>query len=66
MSVLFLRPPPQTTQMRGSSGMCSRALPIAAAVKAVSVAAPSSSDSAVAGVDEKSSRSSDFGGGVPK
>ena len=47
ISVLFLRPPPHTTQMRGSSGMCSRAWPIAAAVKAASVAAPSSSDNAL-------------------
>ena len=39
---------------------------MAAAVKAVSVAAPSSTDSASTGAGENASRSSDLGGGCPK
>ena len=66
ISVLLRRPPPETTHSRGCSGKCSRARAMLAAVKAVSVAAPSSRERPATGAGEKALRSSDFGGSLPK
>jgi len=52
-----------TSQRRGGAGKCSTARATAAAVMAVSVAAPSAAESPVGTKPAKSSRSSDLGGG---
>ena len=57
-------PPPVTNQRPGAAGRCSSARSTAAAVNAVSVAAPSSVESpcTASKTGRKSFRSSDFGG----
>ena len=62
ISVVLWRPPPQTIQVAGVCGKCSRARAMEAAVKAVSVAAPSAGDRSSTAAMPKSIRSSDLGG----
>jgi hypothetical protein len=59
-------PPPATIQFFGSFGSSGTTRAIAAAVNAVSVAAPSSGGMSPSFSDSKSLRSSDFGGGSEK
>ena len=59
-------PPPQTIQLRGRRGSSGTIRAIAAAVKAVSVAAPSAGGTSPSFSAAKSLRSSDFGGGTAK
>ena len=51
---------------RSARGRRARSRAMAATVKAASVAAPSSSESSFTGVTSNASRSSDFGGAIPK
>src|SRR3954471_18240181 len=66
-SMVRLRaPPPQTIQLRGLRGSSGTMRAMAAAVKAVSVAAPSAGCTSPNFSTAKSLRSSDFGGGLAK
>ena len=60
------RPPPVTNQRRGGTGKWGTARATAAAVTSTKVAAPSLTDSPATPSTEKSSRSTDLGGGRSK